>query len=405
MPMRPDVALIAPYPPAGERHGGHSGVASYTANLAHGLAAAGLDVEVVAPELDGDPASSPTGRSASAAPTRWAAAPCRRRSRAAAERSPGVVHLQFELFLYGGPSSLVGLVPALGRARRTLGDAPLVTTMHQVVEPSTIDRRYTKLHRVSAPAVVARGGIAGVQAAVTPDERGDDRPRGRRSGASCRAPTSSPTASRSRRRSTVTWPAARSGSTTASSCCASASSPRTRGSSSSSRPHPRCHRRVHVVVAGGEHPRMDGGDELRRRAARPATATHATFTGWVPDGDVANWFAAADLAVFPYPKPFAAVGRPRPRPRPPHAGAAVARPGPVRRGAEHARLPDGARRRSPRASTALVDRPGPARRARVAGAPCSPPAARGRPSPAQHARLYEEVRDVDRHTRRRLRAG
>ena len=49
MPMRPDVALIAPYPPAGERHGGHSGVASYTANLAHGLAAAGLDVEVVAP--------------------------------------------------------------------------------------------------------------------------------------------------------------------------------------------------------------------------------------------------------------------------------------------------------------------------------------------------------------------
>ena len=61
LPMRPDVALIAPYPPAGERHGGHSGVASYTANLAHALAAAGLHVEVVAPELEGDPATFADG--------------------------------------------------------------------------------------------------------------------------------------------------------------------------------------------------------------------------------------------------------------------------------------------------------------------------------------------------------
>ena len=153
MPMRPDVALIAPYPPAGERHGGHSGVASYTANLAHGLAGAGLDVEVVAPELDGDPAAFTDG------PIRVRRAyPMGRRAlptaiAAAAERSPGVVHLQFELFLYGGPSSLVGLVPAVGRARRTLGDAPLVTTMHQVVDPSTIDRR---LHQ-AAPRQRAGG--------------------------------------------------------------------------------------------------------------------------------------------------------------------------------------------------------------------------------------------------------
>ena len=44
---------------------------------------------------------------------------------------------------------------------------PLVTTMHQVVEPSTIDRGYTRLHRVAAPAVVARDGIAGVQSAIS----------------------------------------------------------------------------------------------------------------------------------------------------------------------------------------------------------------------------------------------
>jgi hypothetical protein len=164
---RPDLALIAPYPPAGERHGGHSGVASYTANLAHALAATGLDVEVIAPQLEGDPheftdgpisvrRSFPMGRRA-----------LPQALRAAAERAARVVHLQFELFLYGCPTSLVGLMPALGNAHRTLGDAPLVTTMHQVVEPSSVDRSYTRLHRVAAPAVVARNGIASVQSAIS----------------------------------------------------------------------------------------------------------------------------------------------------------------------------------------------------------------------------------------------
>ena len=64
---------------------------------------------------------------------------------------------------------------------------------------------------------------------------------------------------------------------------------------------------LQVVVAGGEHPRMAGsggfGEELRARYGDVAR-----FTGWVPDADVAGWFAAADLAVFPYPKPFASSG-------------------------------------------------------------------------------------------------
>src|SRR5262245_36718098 len=164
--MRPDVALIAPYPPAGGRHGGHSGVAAYPANLAHALPDGAVNVEAVAPGFEGDP---PTFTDGPVAVRR--AFPLGRRAlpgavRAAAERSAGVVHLQFELFLYGGPSSLVGLLPALGPARRALGAVPLVTTMHQVVEPSSVDRSYTRLHRVAAPAVPARGGIAGVQTAI-----------------------------------------------------------------------------------------------------------------------------------------------------------------------------------------------------------------------------------------------
>jgi glycosyltransferase involved in cell wall biosynthesis len=64
---------------------------------------------------------------------------------------------------------------------------------------------------------------------------------------------------------------------------------------------------VHVVVAGGEHPRMSGpggyADELRA-----AHGDHATFTGRVDDADVAACFGAADLAAFLYPQPVSSSG-------------------------------------------------------------------------------------------------
>ena len=54
----PDLALVAPYPTAGRRHSGPSGVASYTANLAHALTGRGLRVDVVAP-VEPDDADDP----------------------------------------------------------------------------------------------------------------------------------------------------------------------------------------------------------------------------------------------------------------------------------------------------------------------------------------------------------
>src|SRR5581483_4359476 len=65
---------------------------------------------------------------------------------------------------------------------------------------------------------------------------------------------------------------------------------------------------VHVVVAGGEHPRLaEAGDDYAARLRR-AHGAHATFTGHVPDAEVDAWFAAADAALLPYPRPFAASG-------------------------------------------------------------------------------------------------
>jgi glycosyltransferase involved in cell wall biosynthesis len=64
---------------------------------------------------------------------------------------------------------------------------------------------------------------------------------------------------------------------------------------------------VQLVVAGGEHPRLaereSYADELRDRYGE-----HARFTGRVPEADVPWWFAAADLALFMYPRPHASSG-------------------------------------------------------------------------------------------------
>ena len=58
------------------------------------------------------------------------------------------------------------------------------------------------------------------------------------------------------------------------------------------------------MIAGGAHPRMaEYGDALRASAP-----DNARFTGYVADEDVARWFAAADVALLPYPQPFASSG-------------------------------------------------------------------------------------------------
>jgi len=399
MPMRPDVALIAPYPPAGERHGGHSGVASYTANLAHGLAATGLRVHVVAPELDGDPAEFVDGAVAV-----HRAFPLGRRAlpaavRAAQESGARVVHLQFELFLYGGSPALIGLAPALRRARR---GAPLVTTMHQVVEPATIDRDYTRLHRVAAPATVARAGITGVQAALTragsativheePFRRVLPRATVIPHGIEVAGPRDRAAARRSLGLGPDRFVV----------LCFGFLAPY-KGIEVVLEAARLAHPRLEVVVAGGEHPRMQGhggfAHELRDRYGDAGR-----FTGWVPDEHVSAWFGAADLAVFPYPKPFASSGV---------LALALAHGTPV--------LLSPALARCAGAPNVVAVAMTPASLAGRLDALADDPdqleelrhwtmvLAAGRRWPAvaeRHARLYEEVLDVDRAARRRVRAG
>jgi glycosyltransferase involved in cell wall biosynthesis len=165
---------------------------------------------------------------------------------------------------------------------------------------------------------------------------------------------------------------------------------------------------VDVVVAGGEHPRLGGPhqDEAGGFAASLASRFRdaARFTGWVPDGDVARWFSAADVALFPYPKPFSASGA---------LALALAYGTPALLSPPLARSVG-----APNVMTVPLDpRAIAGRLDDLAAKPdalgdlraWSKVLADGRRWPAvaeRHIQLYEEVvRDVERDARRRLRAG
>jgi glycosyltransferase involved in cell wall biosynthesis len=299
----PDVALISPYPPAGERHGGWTGVASYTANLAHALCDNGTDVTVVAPSEDGEPPVFADGpvrverafdRGVGAVPAAIHAA---RRSGA------DVVHLQHEAFLYGGPSSVPGLVTGLNSLRRSRPAS--VVTMHHVVDSRTVDRSFTRMHRVKAPPAVARAGLSAVGGAI-----------GRLAD---RVIVHEPAFADTVRNSTVVPHGVE--------ACETPPREQARTRLALERFTVLCFGFVapykglepaldaarvagpgiELVVAGGEHPRLrESGDHYldHLRDSNP----HARFTGFVPDTEVADWFAAADLALFLHPQPVSTSG-------------------------------------------------------------------------------------------------
>ncbi len=305
---RADLALISPYPDLGVRHGGMSGVASYAHNLAHALAETGARVEVVAPlppgerprrELDGEViVNRAFPRTSLGAGTAIRAA--------LASQAP-VVHLQHEFFLYGGAASTPGFASGLRllRARRRAA----LATMHQVVDPASVDGGFTKLHRVRLPAWAARHGLAAAQRGL---RRSADRilvhepafadvlP-----GAATVPHGIEPAAHRAQRESArralgldpqrmVVL-------------CFGFLAPY-KGLETVLEAAELARNEFDLVIAGGEHPRLAvGGDryyaELQQRFGHVAR-----FTGPVPDQQVADYFASADVAAFMYPRPFSSSG-------------------------------------------------------------------------------------------------
>ncbi len=296
----PDVALVGAYPSPGAEDS--SGVASYTAKLGGALAGEGLRVTVVAPAGPGDPAAHWDGAVRVLRPFPSGMWAWLRAGRAAVATGAGVVHLQHEHFLFGGPETVPGLAGALAR----LSAAPVstVATLHQVVDPAEVDGSFVGLHRMRVPPPVARVGLGGVQrlvsaavdAAIVHEEsfarlvpgalvvhHGVDAAR------------------------TVDRGVARTELGVAPDAfvvlCFGFVAPY-KGLEVALEAASRAGPGIDLVIAGGEHPRLGGyGDELRRRW--PGVAR---YTGYLSAEDVDRWHAAADVALFCYPHPHASSG-------------------------------------------------------------------------------------------------
>ena len=297
----PDVALISPFPDLGERHGGWTGVASYSANLANALGDEGAQVTVLASEEPGLPDVARDGslevrrvwrRGAGALPTA-----------AAAARATGAptVHLQHELFLYGGLAAVPGVVPALAGLR----GRNAVVTMHHVVDPGAVDAEFTATHRVRAPAPLARAGVAAVQRTIR--ALADTVVVHEPSFASVMpgaevVPHGIEVVDHSEEKAALAALGIDDGPLVV--LCFGFIAPY-KGLEAAIGAARLAGGAVELVIAGGEHPRLEGEYAERLRATAP---DNVRFTGFVPDEDVGRWFTAADVALLPYPRPFASSG-------------------------------------------------------------------------------------------------
>ncbi|MCW2981617.1 MAG: hypothetical protein JWO14_3344 [Solirubrobacterales bacterium] len=309
---RPDVTLISPYPPAGRRHAGRSGVASYAGNLAHALGERGLRVTVVAPTEPDLPEAVETDGAVTVerrfhrGPTAVPAA-----ARLALGTGAPVVHMQHELFLYGGATAMPGLLPGLGMLRAA-GVGPVVT-MHHAVDPAGVDAEFARMHQVRAPRAAVRLGLSGVQRTigrlarrVIVHEPAFARlvrgaavvPHGVEGIAPAEQPGPSPDGdsadeSMGDRRLTL--------------LCFGFLAPY-KGLELALEAAALAAEDVRLVIVGGEHPRFAEAGEPYGEQLRERWPAVAEFAGYVPDDELASWFALSDLALFLYQRPFATSG-------------------------------------------------------------------------------------------------
>jgi glycosyltransferase involved in cell wall biosynthesis len=302
-----DVALVSPYPSVTTPSPMPSGVAGYTERLAAALCDEGMRVHVLAPTADGEPALTNLGGVTVQRCYRRGAAALPMAALAARRCGAPVVHVQFETFLYGGPTSIPGVAPALAVLRRRRSRP--VVTLHQVVDPATVDHAFTAVHRVNVPPAVARMALSAVQHAVPALASATvvhEQPFARVVPGAVVVPhgidvVGTPSSERTRHAKEALGLRADRLSVLCFGFVAPYKGLETALQAAALTPE------VELTVAGGSHPRLaqsDGyADDLRRRYGAVAR-----FTGYVPDADVHALFEANDLLLLPYPTPFATSG-------------------------------------------------------------------------------------------------
>lgn len=303
-----DLTMVGPYPGLQRRAKLPSGVAAYTARLSAALAGQGMSVKVIAPEVEGEPSRARVDGVTVERSFRRGATALPAAANAARRTGAPIVHLQFETFLYGGPSSVPGVAPALATLRSS-GQLPVVT-LHQVVDPTQVDKEFTQVHRVRVPPPVARWGLSALQrtvrklsvTTVVHEPSFEDLVPGSvvvPLGLDVADPVSAAVS-----KETKVSLGLRPDRLTA--LCFGFLSPY-KGLEQALEAASIAGDAVELVVAGGSHPRLAGrdpyADDLRRRFGAVAR-----FVGYVPEQEVAAWFGAADVLLLPYPRPFASSG-------------------------------------------------------------------------------------------------
>lgn len=300
--------MVSPYPSQQVATMLPSGVAGYTARLASALTDEGLRVRVLAPAVEGEPSLTRVDGVTVERSYRRGVTALPAAATAAGRSAAPVVHLQFETFLYGGPLSIPGVAPALA-ALRGRQQGPVVT-MHQVVDPGSVNRDFTRVHRVRVPHQVARAGLSTIQrtvlalsAATVVHERAFERimpssvvvPHGIDVGGAV-----NPDEVRAAKESLGLNP------DRLTALCFGFLSPY-KGLEVALEGAALAGEAVELVVAGGSHPRLNGRDpyasDLQRHYGHVAR-----FSGYVTEPAVPTFFRAADVLLLPYLVPFASSG-------------------------------------------------------------------------------------------------
>jgi glycosyltransferase involved in cell wall biosynthesis len=305
MTTTPDVAMISPYPRLRGPNVHPSGVSGYSQRLARALTDHGVGVHVVAPRIEGEhDLDRADGVVVERGFVRGPTAMPRAVRVARATGAP-VVHLQHEVFLFGGSSSVPGLLPALASLRRQ-GVGPVVT-MHQVVDPASIDLDFTRLHRVGIPPRAARIGMAALQRAVSrfASTVVVHDPSFRSMVPNASVVRHGVVASEGLTRPDLAKAALGLDPVRLTVLCFGFLSPY-KGLEQALEAAEEAGPAVEMVVAGGEHPRLAGSGYATELRCRYGAV--ARFTGYVPEEEVERVFAASDLLLLPYPRPFSTSG-------------------------------------------------------------------------------------------------
>lgn len=150
------VGLVSICPPLDVKHAiGQGGVSSYTANLLSALPTNSLSYEVYANELPGQPSSSWLGQHIEIIRC-WTCGGFSlfRLIRQIATRKPDLIHLQYEVFLFGKGISVT--LPALLLIAIKTMNIPLVVTVHGVPPLSKVNGSFVKGYGISIPPFLVK---------------------------------------------------------------------------------------------------------------------------------------------------------------------------------------------------------------------------------------------------------